>query len=87
MEALWGSLKSEVYYVSNFPNFTSLKLAIERYIIFYNSARHQENLAGLAPHELPKILSTFKSKPAPFYSNRLIATFPFSFVYFAGAVQ
>jgi len=51
MEAFWGTLKAEMYYLHRFNNYDSLLLAIEQYIAFYNNARYQEKLGGLAPFE------------------------------------
>ena len=36
MEAFWGTLKAEMYYLEKFPDYESLKDAIEKYIAFYN---------------------------------------------------
>jgi putative transposase len=58
MEAFWGTLKAEMYYLYRFPDFESLKAAIENYITFYNSARYQEKLGGLAPLEFRSMLLT-----------------------------
>lgn len=57
MEAFWGTLKAEMYYLHNFHDYDSLKTAIERYIAFYNENRYQEKLGGLAPLELRALLS------------------------------
>ena len=51
MEAFWGTIKAEMYYLQSFPNYDSLKSAIEKYIAFYNDSRYQEKLGGLAPLE------------------------------------
>ena len=56
MEAFWGTLKVEMYYLRSFPDCAGLEAAIERYIVFYNSGRYQEKLGGLAPLELRKML-------------------------------
>ena len=52
MEAFWGIIKSEMYYLQQFSDYDSLKTAIEKYIDFYNSGRYQSKLGGLAPLEL-----------------------------------
>jgi len=57
MEAFWGTIKAEMYYLHSFPNYASLEAAIERYIAFYNRGRYQEKLGGLAPLELREILT------------------------------
>lgn len=51
MEAFWGTLKAEMYYLGAFPTYDILKAAIERYIYFYNNQRYQMGLGGLAPLE------------------------------------
>ncbi|WP_143122496.1 IS3 family transposase [Sporomusa acidovorans] len=49
--AFWGTLKAEMYYLYRFFDYDSLKAAIDDYIDFYNNARFQERLKGLAPLE------------------------------------
>jgi len=56
MEAFWGTLKAEMYYLHRFGCFDSLKTAIEHYIAFYNGGRYQEKLGGLAPLEFRALL-------------------------------
>ena len=56
MEAFWGTLKAEMYYLRRFADRDILEAEIERYIEFYNSRRYQEGLAGLAPLELREML-------------------------------
>lgn len=51
MEAFWGTLKAEMYYLHRFLDYDSLSAAINRYIYFYNNGRYQEKLGGLAPLE------------------------------------
>lgn len=51
IEAFWGTLKAEMYYLHKFPDSDSLQRAIEEYIHFYNNTRYQEKLGGLAPLE------------------------------------
>ena len=58
MEAFWGTLKAEMYYLHTFLDYDSLKTAIERYIHFYNNGRFQERLGGLAPTEYRTLLQT-----------------------------
>lgn len=57
MEAFWGTLKAEMYYLRPFPNYESLKKAIEEYIHFYNHSRYQFRLGGLAPMEYRTLLT------------------------------
>ena len=56
MEAFWGTLKAEMYYLQRFSDYDSLKTAIDKYIEFYNDNRYQEKLGGLAPLEYRKII-------------------------------
>lgn len=56
MEAFWGTLKAEMYYLHRFFDYDTLKNAIEDYIRFYNNERFQERLAGLAPLEFRALL-------------------------------
>ena len=56
MEAFWGTLKAEMYYLHTFVDYDSLKASIEQYIDFYNQRRYQEGLGGLAPLEFRAIL-------------------------------
>ena len=58
MEAFWGTLKAEMYYLRSFSDYDSLKTAIENYIIFYNENRYQEKLGGLAPLEFREMILT-----------------------------
>lgn len=51
MEAFWGTLKAEMYYLHRFSDYDTLKEAIEKYIDFYNSGRYQHKLGGLTPLE------------------------------------
>jgi len=58
MEAFWGTLKAEMYYLHKFHDCESLKAAIDRYIHFYNNGRYQLRLGGLAPLEYRTLLLT-----------------------------
>lgn len=51
IEAFWGTLKVEKYYLHKFDSFEALKHAIDTYIVFYNNERYQETLNGLSPLE------------------------------------
>ena len=51
IEGFWGIIKSEMYYLRKFNNFDELKLAIDKYIEFYNNKRLQKKLKGLSPIE------------------------------------
>lgn len=58
MEAFWGTLKAEMYYLHRFLDYDSLKAAIEQYIHFYNNGRYQARLGGFAPLEYRALLLT-----------------------------
>ena len=45
------AIKFEMYYLNKFYNFEELKLAIDKYIEFYNKRILQKRLKGLAPIE------------------------------------
>ncbi|MDW7618252.1 IS3 family transposase, partial [Peribacillus simplex] len=51
IEAFWGTLKCEKYYLNKYDTYEVLKIAIVGYISFYNSERYQEKLDGLSPLE------------------------------------
>lgn len=51
MEAFWGTLKCEKYYLHKYETFDELEKAIDEYIYFYNHERYQEKLNGLSPAE------------------------------------
>jgi putative transposase len=51
MEAFWGTLKCEKYYLNRYSTFEELKKDIEEYIQFYNQERLQKRLNGLSPLE------------------------------------
>lgn len=51
IEAFWGTLKVEKYYLHKFETYEELKHAIDTYIKFYNNERYQETLNGLSPLE------------------------------------
>jgi transposase InsO family protein len=51
MEAFWGTLKSEEYYLHKYYSIESLQEAIDKYIQFYNTERIQAKLKSLTPLE------------------------------------
>lgn len=51
MEAFWGTLKCEKYYLHKYHTFEALKKDIEDYIHFYNHDRLQAKLNSLSPME------------------------------------
>ncbi len=56
MEAFWGMLKSEMYYLRKFNTFDELKEAIIEYINYYNNQRYQKRLKCMAPIEYRQYL-------------------------------
>lgn len=52
MEAFWGTLKCEKYYLHKYQTFAALKKAIDDYIHFYNYERLQAKLNSLSPMEI-----------------------------------
>jgi transposase InsO family protein len=51
MEGFWGILKSEMYYIHKFTANDELIMAIEDYIVFYNTRRYQKRLGCMTPME------------------------------------
>ena len=51
MEAFWGMLKSEMYYLKKFQTYEELKEAISDYIEYYNNHRYQKRLNCMTPIE------------------------------------
>ena len=51
MEAFWGIVKCEKYYLHQYHSFEELTRAIDEYISFYNTRRLQKRLNGLSPLE------------------------------------
>ncbi|MEG3005797.1 MAG: IS3 family transposase [Anaerorhabdus sp.] len=51
MEAFWGMLKSEMYYLNKFNSYAELEVAISEYIYYYNNNRYQERLKCMTPLE------------------------------------
>lgn len=59
MEAFWGMLKSEMYYLRKFNTFAELKEAITDYIDYYNNHRYQKRLNSMTPLEYRPYLQKF----------------------------
>jgi putative transposase len=51
MEAFWGTLKCEKYYLHSYSTFEQLQKDIDEYIRFYHNERLQAKLNGLSPME------------------------------------
>lgn len=57
MEAFWGMLKSEMYYLKKFHTYDELKEAVYDYIEYYNNHRYQKRLSCMTPIEYRKHLA------------------------------
>lgn len=58
MEAFWGMLKSEMYYLKTFHTYEELKQAVTEYIDYYNGSRYQKRLNCMTPLEYRHYLQT-----------------------------
>lgn len=56
MEAFWGMLKSEMYYLRKFTSYDELEAAVIDYIDYYNNHRYQKRLGCMTPMEYRKHL-------------------------------
>ncbi|MCY6960725.1 IS3 family transposase [Clostridium brassicae] len=56
MEAFWGMMKSEMYYLRKFSSYTELEAAIIEYIDYYNNHRYQKRLKCMTPIEYRQYL-------------------------------
>lgn len=51
MEAFWGMIKSEMYYLNKFNSYDELEKAVSEYIDYYNNNRYQKRLNCMTPLE------------------------------------
>lgn len=58
MEAFWGMLKSEMYYLKKFNSYKELETAITDYIYYYNNQRYQKRLKCMTPMEYREYLKS-----------------------------
>lgn len=58
MEAFWGMLKSEMFYLKKFNTYEELKSAVEDYIDYYNNYRYQKRLNCMTPIEYRQYLKS-----------------------------
>ena len=58
MEAFWGTLKSEMYYLKTFKTYDELVTAIKQYIEYYNTKRYQKRLCCMTPIEFRNYLNS-----------------------------
>lgn len=56
MEAFWGMLKSEMYYLKKFSSYDDLEAAVIEYIDYYTHHRYQKRLNCMAPLEYRRYL-------------------------------
>lgn len=56
MEAFWGMMKSEMYYLRKFNTYSELETAIADYIEYYNNYRYQKRLKCMTPMEYRQYL-------------------------------
>lgn len=56
MEAFWGMLKSEMFYLKKFSSYDELEAAVIEYIDYYNHHRYQKRLNCMAPLEYRRYL-------------------------------
>jgi len=56
MEAFWGTLKSEMYYLKKFNTYEELEAAVTEYIDYYNNHRYQKRLNCMTPMEYRQYL-------------------------------
>lgn len=56
MEAFWGTLKSEMYYLKKFNSYQELESAVIDYMDYYNSHRYQRRLNCMTPMEYRQYL-------------------------------
>lgn len=56
MEAFWGMMKSEMYYLNRFNTYEELEAAVVEYIDYYNNHRYQKRLNCMTPLEYRQYL-------------------------------
>lgn len=56
MEAFWGMLKTEMYYLTKYETYEELKSALVKYIDYYNNHRYQRRLNCMTPMEYREYL-------------------------------
>lgn len=57
IEAFWGMLKSEMYYLKKFSSYDELEAAVREYIDYYNNHRYQKRLDCMSPLEYRRYIS------------------------------
>ena len=56
MEAFWGMMKSEMYYLKKFNSYEELEATVHEYIEYYNNHRYQKRLNSMTPLEYRQYL-------------------------------
>jgi len=56
MEAFWGMMKTEMYYIKKFNSYDELEEAVIEYIDYYNNRRYQKRLNCMTPMEYRRYL-------------------------------
>lgn len=56
MEAFWGMLKSEMYYLKKFNTYEDLVESVRKYMDYYNNNRYQKRLNCMTPVEYREFL-------------------------------
>lgn len=56
IEAFWGMLKSEMYYLKKFNSYEELEAAVIEYIDYYNNHHYQKRLNCMSPMEYRQYL-------------------------------
>ena len=57
MEAFWGMMKSEMYYLKRFNSYDELEAEVREYIEYYNNHRYQKRLNCMSPIEYRRYLA------------------------------
>lgn len=65
IEGIWGIIKSEMYYISDFNTEEELREAIREYIDYYNNGRYQERYDNLTPTDAAMQSKLPKQYPIP----------------------
>jgi len=76
IEGFWGIIKAEMYYQHKFETIQDLRIAIEKYIYFYNHQRLQERFDDQTPLEVRQAaLSTESLIQYPIQENKKIVKY------------
>lgn len=79
-EGFWGIVKAEMFYLQDFHDETSLRSAIDQYILFYNTERPQERYGNRTPLEVrTEALTTPNPALYPIAENKRIQAYKAKF--------